>query len=115
MGYAEEEVAGRCAAILANGTRCPNAAIPGSRSCGLPPHQALKDQEGDRLAADAEDPEAAGEPEVPPVEDPPAGDPPAEDPPVEDPPVEDPRVDEPPVDEAPGSAGADPQPAEEQT
>ena len=39
MGYAEEEVAGRCAAILANGKRCPNASLPGSRYCGLPAHQ----------------------------------------------------------------------------
>ena len=42
MGYAEEEVAGRCAAILANGKRCPNASLPGSRYCGLPAHQALE-------------------------------------------------------------------------
>ena len=41
MGYDEEEVAGRCAAILANGKRCPNASLPGSRYCGLPAHQAL--------------------------------------------------------------------------
>ena len=47
MGYAEEEVAGRCAAILANGKRCPNASLPGSRYCGLPAHQALVDQETD--------------------------------------------------------------------
>ena len=48
MGYAEEEVAGRCAAILANGKRCPNASLPGSRYCGLPAHQALE-RTGDRL------------------------------------------------------------------
>ena len=42
MGYAEEDVAGRCAAILANGKRCPNASLPGSRYCGLPAHQALE-------------------------------------------------------------------------
>ena len=41
MGYAEEDVSGRCAAILANGKRCPNASLPGSRYCGLPAHQAL--------------------------------------------------------------------------
>ena len=29
MGYDDEEVAGRCAAILANGKRCPNASLPG--------------------------------------------------------------------------------------
>ncbi|MEJ7789103.1 MAG: transcription termination factor NusA [Thermoleophilaceae bacterium] len=51
MGFEEEETAGRCAAILSNGKRCPNAAIPASRYCGLPPHQALEGQEGDELAA----------------------------------------------------------------
>src|SRR4026209_2704032 len=35
-GYGEEEeTGGRCAAILGNGRRCPNAALPGSRYCGL--------------------------------------------------------------------------------
>src|SRR5437764_308935 len=29
LGFEEEEVAGRCAAILTNGRRCPNAALPG--------------------------------------------------------------------------------------
>ena len=33
---------GRCMAVLSNGRRCPNAAIPGSTYCGLPPHQALR-------------------------------------------------------------------------
>jgi N utilization substance protein A len=36
-----EELTGRCAAILANGKRCPNAALPGSRYCGVPAHQEL--------------------------------------------------------------------------
>jgi N utilization substance protein A len=49
MGYAEEEVAGRCAAILANGKRCPNASLPGSRYCGLPAHQELEGQDTDHL------------------------------------------------------------------
>jgi N utilization substance protein A len=49
-GYEEEEVQGRCAAILSNGRRCPNAALPGSRYCGLELHQALADIEGDRVA-----------------------------------------------------------------
>jgi len=75
MGYEEEDVAGRCAAILANGKRCPNASLPGSRYCGLPAHQALEGQEGDELAPGAdgdggpetaepgpEDAEAAAEP-----------------------------------------------------
>jgi transcription termination/antitermination protein NusA len=55
MGYEEEEVTGRCAAILSNGKRCPNASVPGSRYCGLPAHQALTDQEGDQMGATAED------------------------------------------------------------
>jgi N utilization substance protein A len=38
---AGEEFTGRCAAILSNGKRCPNEALPGSRYCGLPAHQAL--------------------------------------------------------------------------
>jgi N utilization substance protein A len=36
-----EELTGRCAAILSNGKRCPNEALPGSRYCGLPAHQEL--------------------------------------------------------------------------
>jgi N utilization substance protein A len=48
-GYEEEEVAGRCAAILSNGRRCPNAALPGSRYCGLETHQALAQIEGDNI------------------------------------------------------------------
>ena len=37
----EEEFVGRCSAILANGKRCPNAALPGFRYCGVPAHQEL--------------------------------------------------------------------------
>jgi N utilization substance protein A len=59
MGYSEEEVAGRCAAILANGKRCPNASLPGSRYCGLPAHQALENQDTDYVVP----PEEGGEEE----------------------------------------------------
>src|SRR4029078_2396675 len=38
---AEEEVTGRSGAILSTGKRCPNAALPGSRYCGVPAHQEL--------------------------------------------------------------------------
>ena len=48
-GYEEEEVSGRCAAILSNGRRCPNAALHGSRYCGLETHQALAGIAGDRV------------------------------------------------------------------
>jgi len=38
----EEEVSdGRCMAVLSAGRRCPNAALEGTRYCGLPQHQAL--------------------------------------------------------------------------
>ena len=49
MGYAGGGAAGRCAAILANGKRCPNASLPGSRYCGLPAHQALEGTDTDYL------------------------------------------------------------------
>jgi N utilization substance protein A len=49
-GGNEEDFSGRCAAILSNGKRCPNAALPGSRYCGVPAHQAL-------AATDTEDAE----------------------------------------------------------
>jgi N utilization substance protein A len=61
MGYAEEDVAGRCAAILANGKRCPNASLPGSRYCGLPAHQALEDTDTDYLVPPEDGDEAAGD------------------------------------------------------
>jgi transcription termination/antitermination protein NusA len=42
-----DEFSGRCAAILANGKRCPNAALPGTRFCGVPAHQALAQVEAE--------------------------------------------------------------------
>src|ERR687886_552549 len=48
----DEEFSGRCAAILSNGKRCPNAALPGSRFCGVPAHQELASKEAE-LPADA--------------------------------------------------------------
>jgi transcription termination/antitermination protein NusA len=58
MGYAEEEVAGRCAAILANGKRCPNASLPGSRYCGIPAHQELEGKGTDYVVPPDEDGDA---------------------------------------------------------
>jgi N utilization substance protein A len=48
-----EEFSGRCVAILANGKRCPNAALPQSRFCGIPAHRELADREaaGEELEA----------------------------------------------------------------
>src|SRR5918999_1216775 len=40
-----EEFSGRCAAILANGKRCPNTSLPGSRYCGIPAHRELAARE----------------------------------------------------------------------
>jgi len=37
----EQELSGRCGAVLANGKRCPNASLPASRYCGVPAHQEL--------------------------------------------------------------------------
>src|SRR5580658_1353461 len=48
-GYEEEEVTGRCSAILSNGRRCPNASLPGSRYCGLESHQALANIASDNV------------------------------------------------------------------
>ena len=52
-----EEFTGRCAAVLSNGKRCPNEALPGSRYCGLPAHQELAQHDTDDvepIAAEAE-------------------------------------------------------------
>jgi N utilization substance protein A len=59
-----EDFSGRCAAILANGKRCPNTALPGSRFCGVPAHQALEGTGTDYVGgppAEAEEAEAVAE------------------------------------------------------
>src|SRR5213592_1458721 len=55
----EGEVSGRCGAILSNGKRCPNAALPGSRYCGVPAHQelALRDSDDEELIVTESEPE----------------------------------------------------------
>ena len=124
MGYAEEDVAGRCACILANGKRCPNASLPGSRYCGLPAHQALEGTGTDYLVPPEEGEEPAGEGEDEGTDElAAAGDGElavaeaveVEDAPVEDAPVEDVVAEEPPVEEASveDSAAAD-QPLDEE-
>ncbi|HEY8408811.1 MAG TPA: transcription termination factor NusA [Gaiellaceae bacterium] len=57
---AGEDFSGRCAAILANGKRCPNAALPSSKYCGVPAHQELALHDSD----DAEPVVAESEPEL---------------------------------------------------
>ena len=58
-GEGGEEFTGRCSAVLSNGKRCPNAALPGSRYCGLPAHQelALHDTENDEPIVAESDPD----------------------------------------------------------
>jgi N utilization substance protein A len=58
-----EDFSGRCAAVLSNGKRCPNASLPGSRYCGVPAHQALTAVEGTAVEV-AEDLDAAAVPAV---------------------------------------------------
>jgi len=52
-GGDNEEFSGRCVAILANGKRCPNAALPSSRFCGIAAHRELAEREaaGEELEA----------------------------------------------------------------
>src|SRR5207344_2002811 len=59
-GYEEEDLGGHCAAILSNGRRCPNAALPGSRYCGLDTHQALAGIASDNIV-DLTQPDGASE------------------------------------------------------
>src|SRR6201997_3275322 len=58
-GEAGEDFSGRCAAILSNGKRCPNAALPGSKYCGVPAHQelALHDSDDEESVVTESEPE----------------------------------------------------------
>ncbi len=52
-----EDFSGRCSAILSNGKRCPNAALPASKFCGVPAHQELAlhaDDEANPIVQEAE-------------------------------------------------------------
>jgi N utilization substance protein A len=63
-GGDDEAFTGRCVAILSTGKRCPNAALPGSRFCGVPAHQELaaKEARGEDISANIVQP-AEPEPE----------------------------------------------------
>jgi N utilization substance protein A len=63
-GEGAEDFSGRCAAVLANGKRCPNAALPGSRFCGVPAHQALEGTGTDYVAGPPETEAEEAEPVV---------------------------------------------------
>jgi N utilization substance protein A len=56
---AGEDISGRCSAILSNGKRCPNAALPGSKYCGVAAHQelALHDTDDEELVVTESEPE----------------------------------------------------------
>jgi N utilization substance protein A len=62
-GEAGEDFSGRCAAILASGKRCPNAAMPGTRFCGIPAHAALAEREARGETVEEAVPVAGSEPE----------------------------------------------------
>ncbi|MFZ0343186.1 MAG: transcription termination factor NusA [Gaiellaceae bacterium] len=59
-----EDFSGRCSAILANGKRCPNAALPGSRFCGVPAHQELEGTGSDYVGGAPPEAEEAEEAEL---------------------------------------------------
>jgi transcription termination/antitermination protein NusA len=62
-GGVDEEFSGRCAALLSNGKRCPNASLPGSRYCGIPAHRELaaREEAGETPAAEEAVPVAGPE------------------------------------------------------
>jgi N utilization substance protein A len=57
----DEDTSGRCHAIMSNGRLCPNAALPGSRFCGLPAHQELEGTGSDHVSPESEEIAAAEE------------------------------------------------------
>ncbi len=119
MGFEEEEAAGRCAAILTSGRRCPNAALSGSRYCGLPAHQELEGTGSDHVGG-----EPPASEQVPPPEEAaeaPAAEAPAE--PAEPDGTEEeapgteqvaPPADESAVDEGTGGVEVEPEPEPEE-
>jgi N utilization substance protein A len=66
FGGAEEEFSGRCAAILSNGKRCPNTALPSSKYCGIPAHREIAEREaaGEDVSAQVVQPAAEEEDEL---------------------------------------------------
>ena len=72
----DEEFSGRCAAILSNGKRCPNAALPASRYCGIPAHRdlAAREERGETDGAAPGDPGAPAPADAAPTEVPVAAD-----------------------------------------
>jgi N utilization substance protein A len=100
----EEDVSGRCQAILSTGKRCPNASLPGSRYCGLPAHQALENAP----APVAEEPPA----EEPAAEEPAPAEKPATEEPAPEPAAEEPAPVESEVELPAGEAAPEPEAVE---
>jgi transcription termination/antitermination protein NusA len=114
-----EEFSGRCIAILANGKRCPNAALPGSRFCGIAAHRELAEREaaGEELEASqvvGGVSDETDEPEEAPVEAEAAGDAEAQDEVAAEAPI---VTEEAPVEEpaAEPEAAQEPEPKPEET
>src|SRR5829696_8244980 len=65
-----DDFSGRCMAILSNGKRCPNGALPGTKYCGVPAHQLLAAQEPAEASTPEPLPTATAEEvaDVPPAE-----------------------------------------------
>src|ERR671927_431594 len=59
-GEEGEDFSGRCSAILSNGKRCPNTALPGSKYCGIPAHREIAEREaaGEDVSAQVVQPTA---------------------------------------------------------
>jgi N utilization substance protein A len=116
-GDDEAEFSGRCAAVLANGKRCPNTSLPGSKYCGIPAHRELAAQEEQGGAPAPVEAPAAEEPAEEPVAEAPAPGPPAEEPTAEEPVAETPapeeQLAEAPAPEAPAEEPAADESAEE--
>jgi N utilization substance protein A len=60
-GEEGEDFSGRCSAILSNGKRCPNAALPGSKYCGVAAHQELANRATEQVVEPEPDLEVAAE------------------------------------------------------
>ena len=102
-GEEGEDFSGRCAAILASGKRCPNAALPGTRFCGIPAHAVLAEREARGETIQEAVPLAGLEPE--------SGEPAEEAVAVESPPAPEPEPSEVPTPEPSPTPAPEPSPA----
>jgi len=99
----EDDMTGRCQAVLSTGRRCPNAALAGSRYCGLPAHQELEGTGTDQVGAESAEPQEEAE-EAAPAEPVAAEEPAAPDEPE---PAEEPAAEEEPAPSADGDTAVE--------